>query len=337
MDYYEELGVERSASVAEIRQAYRRLMQLLHPDHSTDEAGRRLAELQARRLNAVLAVLTDPVGRERYDLQLSFPPAAPSVLGSPPKRRGPALFWLWPLAGITLILVVFCVRVPQPRRTATLANAQPPSPTVQASNDPAHREPRPHSRAARRSSRIPNSIPRSAKTVAPRAMDNPAPLPPPLALEAPPVSIQAEESLEPLPLGGPPREPHDLPPRSNLAGDWLLVAGPAIESKGFYPPEYIELRLTDHLGVLTGKYRARYRIPDRAISPNVSFEFEGPAIEIPGADGTRLPWTSPDGSRGEVTLRLLNSGNLEVNWVVRSLGNELGLISGTATLVRKID
>lgn len=72
MDHYEELGVERSASVAEIRHAYRRLMQLLHPDHCGDKASRRLAELQTKRLNAILAVLTDPVERERYDRELTL-------------------------------------------------------------------------------------------------------------------------------------------------------------------------------------------------------------------------------------------------------------------------
>ena len=42
------------------------------------------------------------------------------------------------------------------------------------------------------------------------------------------------------------------------------------------------------------------------------------------------------GSQGEVTLRLLASGGLEVSWVANQMG-DLGLISGTATLVRKLD
>src|SRR5580700_6302662 len=33
MDYYEELGIDRSASPEEIRQAYKHLVRLLHPDH----------------------------------------------------------------------------------------------------------------------------------------------------------------------------------------------------------------------------------------------------------------------------------------------------------------
>jgi glucose/arabinose dehydrogenase len=34
---------------------------------------------------------------------------------------------------------------------------------------------------------------------------------------------------------------------------------------------------------------------------------------------------------------LLASGGLEVSWVANQMGAELGLISGTATLVRKLD
>ena len=37
MDHYEELGLDRSASPEEIRQAYKRLVRLLHPDRCSDE------------------------------------------------------------------------------------------------------------------------------------------------------------------------------------------------------------------------------------------------------------------------------------------------------------
>ena len=44
MDYYEELGVDHSAPVSEIRQAYKRVVRLLHPDHCEEESLRRLAD-----------------------------------------------------------------------------------------------------------------------------------------------------------------------------------------------------------------------------------------------------------------------------------------------------
>ena len=71
MNYYEELGLNRSASTDEIRQAYRRLARWLHPDQHQDAQARRLAEGQMKRLNEVVAALTDPERRRRYDLALN--------------------------------------------------------------------------------------------------------------------------------------------------------------------------------------------------------------------------------------------------------------------------
>ena len=82
---------------------------------------------------------------------------------------------------------------------------------------------------------------------------------------------------------------------------------------------------------MRGSYRARYRVTDRAISPTVAFQFEGRAA----AEGGVLPWRGAGGSQGAVTLRLLANGNLQVEWEADRLGEELGLISGAATLVRK--
>ena len=121
-------------------------------------------------------------------------------------------------------------------------------------------------------------------------------------------------------------------PPPKWAGRWLFVPAPGT-APGAYPAEYIELRLSESGEMLRGAYQARYRIADRAISPNVAFQFEGRA----GAEGAVLPWRGPGGAVGEITLRLLPAGTLEVAWVAEKLGGELGLISGRATLVRKIE
>jgi hypothetical protein len=119
----------------------------------------------------------------------------------------------------------------------------------------------------------------------------------------------------------------------SIAGNWLFVGASDTKSDGLYPPEYIELRVMEEAGVLRGRYRARYRVADKAISPTVAFEFEGRGSN----DEAKLPWTGAGGAKGEVTMRLLESGALEVTWEASRMGAELGLISGTATLVRRLD
>lgn len=57
MDYYDELGLERSASADEVREAWRTLARLLHPDRQQDPELRAHAERQMRRLNEMAGVL----------------------------------------------------------------------------------------------------------------------------------------------------------------------------------------------------------------------------------------------------------------------------------------
>jgi hypothetical protein len=68
-EYYLELGVARNASTQEIRNAYKRRAQAIHPDKQTDEKLRKQAEDQMRALNRIMAVLTDAERRREYDLR----------------------------------------------------------------------------------------------------------------------------------------------------------------------------------------------------------------------------------------------------------------------------
>ena len=62
-DYYEVLGVDRSASAEDIRRAYRKLARQYHPDVNKDHG----AEDRFKEVAEAYEVLRDPEKRERYD------------------------------------------------------------------------------------------------------------------------------------------------------------------------------------------------------------------------------------------------------------------------------
>jgi len=63
-DYYKTLGVERKASEAEIRKAYRKLAMQYHPDRNP---GDKQAEERFKEINEAYQVLSDPQKRTHYD------------------------------------------------------------------------------------------------------------------------------------------------------------------------------------------------------------------------------------------------------------------------------
>lgn len=64
-DYYETLGVARTASQAEIRKAFRKLAREHHPDARPGDTA---AERRFKQINEAHAVLSDPEKRKRYDM-----------------------------------------------------------------------------------------------------------------------------------------------------------------------------------------------------------------------------------------------------------------------------
>jgi len=115
-------------------------------------------------------------------------------------------------------------------------------------------------------------------------------------------------------------------------GSWLY-SPPRTHTRNaaLYSPEYIEMRISEHEGAMRGRYAARYRIPDKPISPSVAFQFGGRS----GGPQSTFAWRDSQGLRGEVRLRLLGASSMQVTWYVTGAVPPDALGGGTAVLVRR--
>ena len=64
-DYYEVLGVPRSASEDEIKKAFRKLARKYHPDVNRDDP--KTAEAKFKEINEAYEVLSNQENRAKYD------------------------------------------------------------------------------------------------------------------------------------------------------------------------------------------------------------------------------------------------------------------------------
>jgi molecular chaperone DnaJ len=69
--YYQTLKVPPTASPEEIKQSYRQLAKVLHPDRNADSGHEAIAHL-----NVAYETLSDPLSRRAYDQQLQYTPTS---------------------------------------------------------------------------------------------------------------------------------------------------------------------------------------------------------------------------------------------------------------------
>lgn len=366
MNYYDELGVRRDAPVQEIRQAYRVMVRLLHPDTQSDSDLRLAAERQLNRLNAMVAVLSTPELRRAYDLQLDLQPSR-RLVPAPPKpapefarwednasrlvtRAKPLVqlvFQHWSLiligavtcgaAVATLLLYSQDDALPESRgvetvRTAAAAPkatpAKPLPPRLPQTAVPTPQAARPAGIAFHGEN--PNAHVRPA-AVAKASFETPHPVRAALLAGSPPPAIAAPAA--PVPAMTPAPAAAASPAPVLFAGNWFYAVdlNPSKESTG-YRAVYVELLLSERGEALAGNYRARYVIPDKAISPEVSFHLEGKV----GPDrSARAQWSSANGAHGEAELNVNPSGIMDFHWWTVKISEKAGLTSGNARLVRQ--
>jgi curved DNA-binding protein CbpA len=341
--YYEELGVSPAASAEEIREAYKQLARLLHPDTLRDERVRVVAECQMRRLNALYETLAHPERRRAYDQ--SIHPTALMLPEDASDELVPRSTWQWLLArlkgpdgawvgagSIVLLMMIWTLAgTSPPPQPVPRAAAEPskPTPSPPRTSDPTEAQLQQLRRQMEAISAERTAALSQVHALERKLADVNSQIPQPVDIEPiipPPVPAAVHAPVPEVP------KQWSTPTRHDLVGSWYYaITTPAPSGRGLYPPEYIEAVIREESGYLVGRYRARYRVTDRAISPEVVFQFSGKSQ----LNAARLPWLGSGGSRGEVSLKLLTENSIEIAWIANQLGDSLGLGSGTAVLVRR--
>ncbi len=334
MDYYEELGLKPNATAEEIRQAYRGLARLLHPDQQGDDGLRRVAEAQMKRLNTVYATLMDSARRRLYDASR----VQTEALAIFSRTRAARCSWRWRDAGLLVagmaVASVYWQLTSAPTRRADAGQTEGPAarPAADAGKTGAPLRRRQSLASLKPQARKePVEKPafswRGVEPPATAADTGSAPL---LRVSEPETGSPATTVIQPPALAA--TLPQLTGPVPRFAGTWVYVR-PQVPSyqRSLYPADYIEAVIVEEAGTLHGRYRARYAVPDRPISPEVAFRFEG-EVE---SELASLKWTGAGGAEGEVRLKLLSQDSMQLDWMATDLGTQLGLASGTAVLVRQ--
>lgn len=293
MNYYDELGLSRAASTAEIQQAYRSLVKIIHPDQQQDPIRKRLADIQLRRWNDIAEILTDPDKRRAYDAGLVTSDSrerrkAVAAAEGPLRVRvtlkaHARVLAVLPILAVLVVAVIWFLKGP------LLGYSKPPA-TAALTRPQTDQTAKPFLIV------VPDE-PASAHS----APEPSAPAPAPAAQPAPSLPSKPVLTAAKIPL----------------VGQWR-TAGPTRQS--------VELSLQALAGRLRGDVHAKSAVAAREIR----FHFEG----NPGARNALLPWSSPEGSRGEVRLKRVTDKQLELTWFTTDGPRDDFPETGTAVLLR---
>jgi hypothetical protein len=320
LTFYDDLGVARDASPEEIRDAFRALVRLLHPDQQTDPQLKETAEKQMRKLNRIYAVVSDVDRRRQYDESLDndYEPIVPPAPAARPgvKFSGRTAWVLAIVCSAGLLGWLLTQSTPVAQSSAEVPSPPPaPESAIVPVSRPATVVP-PDQSSLIASLRSDLKAATSERDSAIREL-NPA--------------------ASRLPASPTPPVRAENPPNRKLAGFWFYARpqqGQHNKNNKLYLPEYIEATITEQNGVLYGKYRSRFEIVDRAISPDVNFTFTGPSSN---AAQVSLPWIGAGGAKGELVLKLLSDTSMRFDWKATELGTQQALDSGTAVLIRRVE
>jgi proteasome lid subunit RPN8/RPN11 len=219
------------------------------------------------------------------------------------------------------------------------ADPQPPAksavPQMQTANNvnPALRSLPPASGALTTAPSASNAAPQGkpqgvAQGLAPQAIASPAREPdkPPATVELPaPPPVTAPPATRPPVTLQPPARPPVSPPQpeskpvtaapkpaqSALSGRW--VYSPATKSGSPFPPESVNLVMTEANNQVRGILDGRYKVPKgQKMNPRVNLNFEGPVH----AGSSKFTFTAADGLKGEIELIRLpgKQDAIEVVW-----------------------
>jgi hypothetical protein len=357
MDFYEELGVSRFASLDEIRGAYRRRARLFHPDRYPNAELRAIAEAEMRRVNDIAVILTHPQERLRYDRTLTAEGVAADTnqnrsfrAAHSPLRSEFKVALLLVAGAAASLTCILALRVEPASATATPVAAANPAHTALVHSAKPERKPSRVPLSPMEGKRMVETAEASLPPIqADIAWQNLIPLLPPFQFAradkpvkapapAPPNSESPSDSVGGLhidsadtPASLPSDEIRPAHRNSGLVGLWRYTRSaqrPALT--GVFAAQEVEVGITSQSGIIYGYYEGRYVSPQGPVSREASFQFSGTAEK----ESARTTWSSPDGSRGEIRLHMASEDSLEMVWIASHPGRRGQLASGKIILAR---